>query len=412
MDKIGLTVRSLLVVVIISICYLTSAGLALAQTAIRGETVYTMAGTPIKDGVVLVRKGKIEQIGTAAQITIPKDYQTLNAKVVTPGLIDAHSVVGLSGYLNQPHDQDQIEKSSAIQPELRAIDAYNAREFLVEWLRSFGVTTLHTGHAPGVVISGQTLVAKTSGGTVDKSVIVPIEMIAATMGEAGLNREGKGPGTRAKLVAVLRSEFIKAQEYLKKSSAKSAEDRPDRDLKTEALVKLLKGEVPLLVTVHRAQDILAAIRLAKEFHLRLVLDGASESYLVIDEIKAAGCPVIIHPTMMRSYGETENASMETAAKLMQAGILVALQSGYEEYVPKTRVVLYEAAIAAANGLTFDQALATVTINAARILGLDKRIGSLEVGKDADIVLFDGDPFEYTSHVTGVLIEGEQFGPQR
>ena len=132
--------------------------------AIVGETVYTMAGAPIQNGVVLIRDGKIERVG--AGLNVPAGYRVLNAKVVTPGLIDAHTVVGLAGYLNQAHDQDQIERSDAIQPELRAIDAYNPREDLVSWLRNFGVTTIHTGHAPAALMSGQTMIVKTRGETV------------------------------------------------------------------------------------------------------------------------------------------------------------------------------------------------------------------------------------------------------
>jgi imidazolonepropionase-like amidohydrolase len=127
---------------------------------------------------------------------------------------------------------------------------------------------------------------------------------------------------------------------------------------------------------------------------------------LIDQIKAAEVPVIVHATMQRAVGEAQNLSFETASKLQQAGILVALQSGYESYVPKTRVVLFEAGLAAANGLGFDGALRTITIDAARIFGVDHRLGSIEIGKDADLSLFDGDPFEYTTHCTGVVINGE------
>jgi len=133
--------------------------------------------------------------------------------------------------------------------------------------------------------------------------------------------------------------------------------------------------------------------------------------LLIDEIKEAGVPVIVHPLMIRAYGDYKNFSFETPAKLAAAGIPVALQSGYESYVPKIRVVLYEAAIAAANGMTFDQALGTITIEAAKILGIDKRVGSLAVGKDGDVALYDGDPFEYTSHCVGVVIEGKVVSDQ-
>ena len=376
-----------------------------AQVAVRGETVHTMAGPPINDGVVLVgANGKIERVGPAASVRIPSGYKLLRAKVVTPGLVDAHSVVGLAGYLNQPHDQMQLETSAAIQPELRAIDAYNARETLVEWLRVHGVTTVHTGHAPGALVPGQTMVVKTRGDEVEESVLVPLASVAATLGTSGLAGQGKSPGNRSKAVAMLRAELIKAKDYLAKLAGPE-DKRPARDLKLEALGKVIGKDVPLLVTANRANDILTALRLAKEFDIRIILDGAAEAYTVADQIKAAGVPVILHATMSRAGGDSENMSMETASTLRKAGIPVALQSGYETYVPKTRVVLFEAALAAANGLTFDQALATVTIDAAKIIGVDKRVGSLESGKDGDLALFDGDPFEYVTHVTGVLIDG-------
>lgn len=376
-----------------------------AQVAIRGEKVYTSAGPTIADGVIIIRDGKVQQVGPASQVKVPPGYRLLQAKAVTPGLIDAHTVVGLSGYLNQPHDQDQVERTAALQPDLRAIDAYNPQERLVEWVRSHGVTTMHTGHGPGVLVSGQTMIVKSRGRTVDEAVMVPQAMIAVTIGESA--REAtKGPGTRAKMVALLRTELIKAQEYDRKRETAAEDKKPARDLRLEALARVLKREVPLLVTVHRSQDIMSALRVAKEFNIRLVLDGAAEAFLVLDQLKEAGVPVIVHPTMARSGGETENLSMETAAKLKKAGIPFAFQSGFESYVPKTRVVLYEAGVAAANGLTFDEALAAATLDAARLLGISDRVGSLEPGKDGDVVLYDGDPFEYTSHVVGVVIQGE------
>ncbi len=133
---------------------------ALAQVAVRGETVYTMAGEPIKDGVVVITGGKIVEVGPASAVQIPEGHRTLTAKVVTPGLIDAHTVVGLTGYMNQDQDQDQLERSGPIHPELRAIDAYNPQERLVQWLREFGITTIHTGHAPGLPLSGQTMIVR------------------------------------------------------------------------------------------------------------------------------------------------------------------------------------------------------------------------------------------------------------
>ncbi|HAV23877.1 MAG TPA: amidohydrolase [Bacteroidetes bacterium] len=373
------------------------------QVAVVGETVYTMSGAAIKNGVVLVTDGKIERVGPADRVTIPSGYKVLKGKVVTPGLVDAHTVVGLSGILNIPADQMQLEKSDPFQPELRAIDAYNPREDLIAFVRSLGITTMHTGHAPGALASGTTIIVKPIGGTVSEA-LVDSGMVAFSLGSSVASIY-KNPGTSAKAVAALRAEFLKGQEYLKKKSAKDPEKRPARDLKLEMVSRILSREVKVLFTAQRATDIMSALRLQKEFGFSMVLDGAAEAYLVIDEIKKSGVPVIVHPTMIRSGGDTKNVSMETAAKLRQAGILFALQSGMEGYVPKTRIVLYEAAVAAANGLSFDDALASITINAARIIGMDKRVGSLESGKDGDVVVYDGDPFEYTSHVCAVVING-------
>jgi imidazolonepropionase-like amidohydrolase len=380
---------------------MAAAGLACAQdVAIHGETVYTMAGAPLKDAVVLIRGGKIERVGAASAVQVPSGFRTLKAKVVTPGLVDAHSTLGLSGALNQPHDQDQVETSAPMQPELRAMDAFDPMERLIEWVRGFGVTTIHTGHGPGALISGQTMIVKTNAVTADDAM-VPAAMIAGTLGDEARAEGGKSPGTRAKMIAMLRAELIKAQEALKKTDKKDSA----RDLRAEAFQKLVKGEMPLLVTVHKANDILTAIRLGKEFGLKMVLDGVAEAPEVMAQIKASGYPVIVHPTIQRSYGDAESLSMETASKLSAAGVPFALQSGFEAYVPKTRVVLWEAGVAAANGLGMETALASITIDAARLLGIAQRVGSLEAGKDGDVALYDGDPLEYTTHCTGTVIGG-------
>lgn len=392
---------------LVSLALLLAAPLAAQDLAVRGRVVHTQAGARIEDGVVLVRDGKIAAVGKRGEVTLPDGITTLEAAVVTPGLIDAHCSLGLAGMLNYAHDRDELERSSAVQPELRALDAYNPREPLIEWVRGLGVTTIHTGHAPGAVISGQTLIAKTRGDTVDEAVIRPLAMVAATLGAGAVSESDKTqPGTRAKAAALLREELVKTQAWMEKRARLQAESKPvERDLRREVLARVLEGEVPLLVTAQRAQDIATALRLAREFGFRLVLDGAAEGYLMLDELVAAKVPVLVHPTMFRAVGETENLSLETPGVLRRAGLQVALQGGYEAYVPRTRVVLFEAAEAAAYGLSFDDALALVTIDAARLLGIADRVGSLEVGKDGDLALYDGDPFEYTTHCVGVVIEG-------
>jgi len=244
-------------------------------------------------------------------------------------------------------------------------------------------------------------------------VFEPSAMVAATLGEGAVMTAADGrksPGTRSKVAAMLRAELTRAKAYAEKAAAAGRdEDKepPARDLRMEVLAEVLAGRKPLLVTANRHNDIMTALRIADEFGIRMVLDGAAEAYLLLDEIKAAGVPVILHPAMARAGGERENLSFTTAAKLVEAGIPTAFQSGYEGYVPKTRVVLFEAALTLPYGLTFDQALASVTIDAARILGIADRVGSIEVGKDGDLALYDGDPFEYTSHAVGTIIEGQQ-----
>ncbi|MEE3236221.1 MAG: amidohydrolase family protein [Pseudomonadota bacterium] len=387
-------------------------GTAMGQDiAVLGDRIYTSAGDPIDNGVVLIHDGKISAIGPVDDVSIPDGMSVVEAAVVTPGLIDAHTVVGMVGYLSQDDDQDQLERSAAIQPDLRAIDAYNAREPLVEWLQSFGITTIHSGHGPGEIISGQTLIAKTTGDTIAETVVEPVAMVAATIGEGAVMSGNGGrntPGSRAKVVAMLRAELLKAQDYAEKWAAAEDDDekeRPARNLKMEVLADVVSGDRPLLVTANRHNDIMTALRIAEEFGVNVVLDGASEAYLLLDEIKAAGVPVIIHPAMARASGERENLAFTTPAKLMAAGIPTAYQSGYEGYVPKTRIVLYEAAVTLAHGVSFEQALGAITIEAAKILGIDDRVGSIEVGKDGDLALYDGDPFEYTSHAIGTIIDG-------
>jgi imidazolonepropionase-like amidohydrolase len=379
---------------------------AAQDLAVLADRVHTQAGPPVENGVVLVQDGKITHVGPQGSVELPPGIRTLRAAQVTPGLVDARSAVGLSGYLNQKHDQDQLETSAPIQPQLRALDAYNARERLVDWVRELGVTTMHTGHSPGALVSGQTLIVKTRGTSVEQALLRSPAMLASHLGPGAFGAENKSPGTRAKQIALLRQQLIRADEYRRKLAAAKADAPAARDLELETLVEVLERRLPLLVTAYREQDIRSALRLADEFGIRIVLDGAAEAYLVIDALRAAGVPVILHPTMARQFGEMENASFTTAKVLNEAGVPFALQSGFEGYVPKTRVVLWEAAVAAAYGLPFEAALGSITLGAARILGVDDRVGSLEAGKDGDLVLFDGDPFEYTTRVLAVVIEGE------
>lgn len=382
------------------------------DVAVYGDRIHTMVdGQVIEDGVVVVRDGVIVALGPARAITLPDGIPTRRAAVVVPGLIDAHTTLGLSGLMNQPQDQDHLDPGGAIQPELRAVDAYNARDPLIEWVRGYGVTTVHTGHSPGALVSGQTMVVKLKGTSVEDGLVVSPAMIAASLADSGRSGDGS-PGTRAKSVAMLRAKLLAGKQRAEAIAAAAADeekDAPDADLHLDALADLATGRVPLLVTAHAQQDIASALRLAAEFpDLRLVLDGGAEAHLMLDEIVAAGVSLIAHPPMMRPGSVTSDraaATFELPRLLDEAGVPFALQTGYEAYVPKIRVLPFEAAIAARYGLPAEEALAAVTIDAARLLGLEDRIGSLASGKAGDLALYDGDPFEYTTHCVGVVIDG-------
>ncbi len=380
---------------------LAASGATAQSLVVYADTLYTMAGPAIVDGAVVIRDGKIVSAGSARGVRVPAGAREIRGVVVTPGLVDVRSTVGLSGILNQPQDQDALDMGGPLQPSLRAMDAYNARDELVEWLLALGITTAHTGHSPGALAAGQTTIVKTAYDTIDEALVDSTTMMAMTVGR-GVRFDD--PGTRARVIAQIRAAMYKGLAHAEKMAASG--DAPTRDLDTEALAMVATGRMPALITAHRANDIQAVLRLAREFpQMNVVLDGASEAPLVLDDIREAGVSIILHPTMYRTGGETESLAFDTASKLRAAGIPFAIQSGYEAYVPKTRVVLFEAAVAAAYGLDRVHALEAVSISAARILGIDDRVGSLEPGKDADLVIFDGDPLETITHVCTVIVDG-------
>ena len=415
-----------LAIAIIAAVLSNSYSAAQQPIVVQAKKVITAAGKTIENGTVVCVDGKIKAIGKTGEVAIPEKASIIQSEVAMPGMVDVRTCAGLSGILNVDQDSDHLESSSPLQPELRAIDAYNPREELVEYIRSFGVTTIHTGHAPGELMSGQTLIAKTIGNSIEEALIVDGRAIAATLAEASSKSGKSSPGTRGKQMAMLRTLFIEAQELQAKIDAKAnpkpaekseadsnkdsdKEKKPEpvaRNLRLEAVMQVLAGKKALLITADRAQDIASAIRLAEEFKIKIWLDSAADAHLMIPQIKAAGISVLLHPSMARASGEKENQSFLTASKLQAAQIPFAIQGGFEAYVPKVRVVLFEAAIAAAHGLSYDAAIESITISPARILGIQDRVGSLEVGKDADLALYDGDPLEYTTHCVGVIINGK------
>jgi imidazolonepropionase-like amidohydrolase len=376
--------------------------------AILAGRLHTVSGDVIENGAVLVQDGKIAWVGPRDDLELPDGAPVLTAAVVTPGLIDAHSVVPLAGEYNIPADQDQDERSDPNQADVRVLDGFNPGEPLLRFLLEQGVTVVHACPGRANVIGGMTGVFRTHGATAEAMTVrYPQAMLFNLGSDVKETYAGERPGTRMGTAALIRTAFTEAANYARKRDrAEKPEDRPDRNLKHEALADLLEQKVPAMFCAQRAEDLLTALRLINEFKLKGQLALAAEGYLIRDELQKAGLPVIVHPTMQRIGDlETYHSFLGNAAALSDADLRVAIGSGVEGYVPKTRVIRHEAAIAMVYGLGFERALAAITLDAARILGIEDRYGSLEAGKIADLVLYDGDPFEHATHVTHVLVDG-------
>ncbi|VTS01109.1 amidohydrolase family protein [Tuwongella immobilis] len=377
--------------------------------AVLAGRIHTAAGEPIRDGVILVENGKIAQIGPRAKIVIPKEMPVVTAAEVTPGLIDTHSVVGLSGAYNSPADQDQDERSGPIQPALRVLDSFNPNEPLLDFLRSEGVTVIHAMPGPVNVIAGQTGVFRTAGRTPEKMAIRFPAGLLVNLGENSKGAyAGRMPLTRMGVTHLLRKQLTEAQAYRAKKQAAEPGKPVARNLDHEALEPVLEGKVPVFVSANRVDDILSAMRIAREFQIPMALASGTEAFLVADAIAEAKIPVVLHPTMQRagSTMETLHSYLGNAKVLTDRKIPVSIGTSYEGYVPKTRVLRSEMAMAIVGGLSPDAALRTVTIDAARILNISEQYGSLEVGKVADLVLYDGDPFENATHVQMTIVAGK------
>jgi imidazolonepropionase-like amidohydrolase len=376
--------------------------------AVLAGRVHTVSHGSIADGVVLVEDGKITAVGPRREVQIPPGTPVVTAAVVTPGLIDAHVVVGLAGAANVGADQDQDEMSDPNQADLRVLDGFNPAEPLLEFVRREGVTVVHAVPGRANVIAGQTGVFRTSGRTVEAMTLRFPAGLLVNLGEVPKQSyPNKLPTTRMGTAALVRTALAQARDHARKQSAKSEDRRPPYNAKLAGLAPALEGKVPVIFAAHRADDLATALRLAQEFNLKARLDLATEGYLMADQLHEAGVPVVVHPTMQRPGGsmETYHSQLCNAAVLSTHGIPLAIGTGFEGYVPKTRVLRHEAAVAMVNGLGPERALRAITLDAARILGIDGQRGSIDRGKAADLVLYDGDPFEHATHVTHTLIDG-------
>lgn len=373
--------------------------------AITGGYVITMAGAPLEAGTVLVEGTKIVAVG--ADITPPPGTDIFDARgcVVMPGLIDAHCHVGIIEEIFREGD-DANEITDPVTPHLRVIDGIAPGDLGFGDALAGGVTTLCITPGSANVLGGEMAVVKTAGATVEEMLVRFPAGMKAALGENPkrvYGREKRTPATRMASAALLRSALVQAGEYLRKRE-QGRRKPPDRDLKLEALARVLKGEVPLRVHAHRADDILTALRIAREFGVRLVIEHATEGHKIAGILAREGVPVVLGPIITsRPKPEMRALDIAAAKTLADAGVRFAIMTDHP--VVPVQYLGLSAALTVRGGLDEERALASVTIEAARILGLEDRIGSLEPGKDADIIILDRSLFDARARVEAVFVNG-------
>ncbi len=379
---------------------------AATATAFSGAHLIPISGPPIDDGVLLVRDGKIVAVGAQGEVSIPEDATVVEAagKVIMPGLVDTHSHVGGGG---------AGDRSGPIQPGVRVLDSINARHSGFQRARAGGLTTLNVMPGSGHLISGQTAYLKLrAGDTIEELVIVDPEgnPSGGLKMANGTNsrRDPPFPGTRGKSAALVRARYIAAQEYRDQlvQFADDPEKRPSRDLDLEALVEVLEGKRIVHHHTHRHDDILTVLRLQKEFGFQVVLHHVSEGWKVAEQLAEAGVPSSV--IVIDSPGgklEARDLVLETGAILEQAGARVAFHT--DDGITDSRLFLRSAALAVRAGMSRQGALEALTLEGARMLAMEDRVGSLEAGKDADFVILSGDPLSVYTQVLETWVEGEK-----
>jgi imidazolonepropionase-like amidohydrolase len=374
--------------------------------AIVGARVVPVAGPPVEDGVVLVRGGRIEAVGR--DLRVPEGVERVDAagKVVLPGLVDAHTHLGVHEEGDGWAGQDTNELTDPVTPQVRALDAINPGDLGFADALAGGVLTVNVNPGSGNPIGGQTAALRSAGRTVDDMVLRSPAGMKSALGENPKRVYGERqqlPSTRLGTAAVIRDALVKTANYLAK--AEHDGDEPfERDLRWEALALVLRGEIPWRQHCHRADDIATALRLADEFGYRLVVDHGTEAVLLADRLAERGVPVLIGPLLTsRSKVELRNRSLANPGRLAAAGVELGIITDHP--VVPVHLLHVQAALAVREGLDPAAALRAVTLVPARVLGLDDRLGSLEPGKHATLCVWSGDPLDARSQVETAWIEG-------
>ena len=380
-----------------------SATLAFSQTpiAITGARVETVSSGIIESATVVIEHGKVSAVGK--NVPVPAGAEIIDGrnKIVIPGLIDSGDQLGLVEIPSISVTDDSNESTDPVHPELRVIDALNIGSENIRVARTEGVTNAVVTPGGSNVVSGQSAVIQLDG---DSAAVVLVKSPAAlhiNLGEISKQTYGdkdKAPKTRMGTIAILRQAFLNAQHY-------EASGKRPRDLKMEALLSALKGDIPVVIHANRAGDIESAFRLADEFHLRITLSEVASAWRFADELARRKIPVIVGPIFSAPIrSELADLRRDNAALLTKAGVTVAIQTGS---VNGVRDLWFAVGSAMANGMSPDAALASVTLNPARMFGVDDRLGSIQVGRDANLLILDGEPFLAKTHVLAVFIGGKK-----
>ncbi|HGL4187061.1 TPA: amidohydrolase [Clostridioides difficile] len=364
-------------------------------------------------GDILIDEGKIIEIGE--DLIAPLDVEVIDAsnKLVFPGFIDAHTHLGLWEDGIGFEGADGNEETDPITPQLNPIDGINPMDRTFKEAFEGGITSVCTTPGSANVMGGQCIAIKTCGKRIDKMVIKNPVASKIAFGEnpkSCYGQDDKSPQTRMAIAALLRENLKKAEEYLEDIDMYESHDdedceKPEYDIKMESLIPVLRREIPFKAHAHRADDMFTAIRIAKEFNLKLTLDHCTEGHLIVDELVEEGFPVIVGPSLSeRSKFELRNLTFNTAGILSNAGLDVCIMTDHPvipvQYLPIC------AGIAVKHGMKEEKAIKSITINPAKTLGIEDRVGSIEVGKDADLVIWDNSPLEIQSNVLYTIINGK------
>ena len=398
--------RSTIGSIFVVLCLLPVAEAQDKPQAYLGARIIPISGPEIQEGTLVVHQGKIVSVGPARSAKIPDgvDRHDAKGKVIMPGLVDTHSHIG---------GVEGADSTAPIQPDVRVLDSINVRSARIQKAQAGGITTANVMPGSGHLLSGQTLYLKLrDGNTIDDLLIRDGQgNIAGGLKMAnGTNsrRAPPFPGTRAKSAALVREQYVKAQEYREKVRRANGdrEKMPERDLRMETLVEVLEGKRTVHHHTHRHDDVLTAIRLAQEFKFHMVLHHVSEAWKVAPEIAASGFPVSL--IVLDSPGgklEAMDVSNRNGAVLEKAGVLVGFHT--DDNVTDSRHFLRSAAFAVRDGMSREKALEALTIAGAKMLDLQTRIGSLEAGKEADFILLSGDPLSVYTKVLETYVEGKK-----